>query len=139
MPCFDAHQLAYGVRNGNMVTIMVGDLLVGFGQTSSASSDRGQIQQLPSDPTISIDSFELTEKGLEFLGSPLSMLEVLSNNSFDFHLRDENSLPILTYVGAVAQNLKYLKLNIQANQAVTQNVVFKALDILDTKGDSILN
>ncbi|MHB8317122.1 MAG: hypothetical protein ACYDCW_15500 [Acidithiobacillus ferrivorans] len=138
MPCFDAHQLAYGVRNGNMVTIMVGDLLVGFGQTSSASSDRGQIQQLPSDPTISIDSFELTENGLESLGYPLSMLEVLSNNSFDFHLTDENGLPILTYVGAVAvaQNLK---LNIQANQAVTQNVVFKALDILDTKGDSILN
>lgn len=149
MPGFNQQQLAYGVRNGNMVTIMLGDLVVGFGQTSSASNDWGtealygigsakpqEIQQLRINPTVSIDSFELTEKGLGILGYPSSMLEVLSNNSFDFHIMNEQSLPILTYVGSVATNFN---LNVPANQPITQSVSFQALDILNGAGVSILN
>ena len=149
MPSFNAQQLAYGVRNGNMVTIMLGDIVVGFGQTSSASNDWGteslygigsekpqEIQQLKISPTVSIDSFELTTKGLGFLGYPSSILEVLSNNSFDFHIMNESAVPIMTYVGAVAQNFN---LNIPANQPITQSVAFQALDILNAAGISILN
>ncbi|MDA8191436.1 MAG: hypothetical protein M0Z68_08240 [Gammaproteobacteria bacterium] len=149
MPGFDAKQLAYGVRNGNMVNIMLGELSIGFGQTSSASNDWGtealygigsakpqEIQQLRIEPTVSLDSFQLTKKGLAFLGYPSSMLEVLSNNSFDFHIMDENANAILTYVGCVAQNFN---LNIPANQPITEAVSFTALDILNALGVSILN
>lgn len=148
MPGFNAQQLAYGVRNGNMVTVMLGDLEVGFAQTSSASNAWGteslygigsekpqEIQQLKISPTVSVDSFSLTEKGLTYLGYPSSMLEVLSNNAFDFHLMNEGGLPILTYVGCVAENFN---LNIPANQPITQSVSFQALDILNALGVSIL-
>ena len=77
----------------------------------------------------------MTEKGLSYLGYPSSMLEVLSNNAFDFHLMNEEGLPILTYVGCVAENFN---LNIPANQPITQSVSFQALDILNALGVSIL-
>jgi hypothetical protein len=149
MPGFNQKQLAYGVRNGNMVTIMLGDIVVGFGQTSSASNDWGteglygigsekpqEIQQLRISPTVSIDSFQLSEAGIAIMGYPSSMLEVLSNNNFDFHVMNEKALPILTYAGAVAQNFN---LNIPANQPITESVSFLALDILNAAGVSILN
>lgn len=149
MPSFQQQQLNYKVLNANAVTIMIGDIVVGFGQTSSPSTDFGteqlygigsakpqEIQQLKISPSVNIDSFQLSDSGLAFLGYPSSMLEVLANNSMDFHIMDATGVPILSYVGSVSSNFS---LNIPANQPVTQTVSFLCMDVLNALGVSILN
>src|SRR5579863_2541602 len=99
MPSFNQQTLNYQVENGNAVSIMLGDVVIGFGQTAGPAIDWGteglygigsaqpqDIQQLKNTMTISLDQFLLTETGLSVLGFPSSMLAVLSNNSFDFHV-----------------------------------------------------
>lgn len=148
MPSFNQEQLQYQVQNANSVTIMLGDVVIGFGQTSAPSIDWGteplygigsslpqDIQQLRINPTVSIDSFLLTSNGLALLGFPSTMIEVLSNNSFDFHVMGPSNAPLLSYVGCVAANFS---LNIPANQVITQTVTFQARDVLDPLGNSVL-
>ena len=148
MPSFNQTPLTYQVTNGNSVTIMLGDVVIGFGQTATPTVDWGteplygigsslpqDIQQLRINPTVSIDQFMLTANGIAVLGYPSTILEVLSNNSFDFHVMDINSVPIVSYVGCVASNLN---INIPSNQIVTETVSFQARDVLDPLGNSIL-
>ena len=136
MPSFNQQKLNYQVTNGNAVTIMLGDVVIGFGQTAGPAIDWGteglygigsaqpqDIQQLKNTMTISLDQFLLSDTGLLALGQPNTMLEVLSNNSFDFHVMDAQGNVILTYVGVVASNFS---LSIPANQPVTQTVNFLA-------------
>ena len=149
MPSFNATTLNNQVQNGNSVTIMLGDVVIGFGQTAGPSIDWGteglygigsampqDIQQLKNTMTISLDQFLLTDSGLAFLNQPSTMLEVLSNNSFDFHVMNATGNPVLTYVGAVASNFS---LQIPANQPITQTTNFIARDILDPLGNSIMS
>ncbi len=148
MPSFNAAPLNYQVTNGNSVTIMLGDVVIGFGQTATPTVDWGteplygvgsslpqDIQQLRINPTVSIDQFMLTASGIAVLGYPSTIMEVLSNSSFDFHVMDINGVPIVSYIGCVASNLN---INIPANQIVTETVSFQARDVLDPLGNSIL-
>lgn len=148
MSTFNQTQLNYLVQNANSITIMIGDVVVGFGQTATPSIDWGteqlygigsslpqDIQQLKINPSISIDSFLLTNTGLAFLGYPSSIIEVLSNNQFDLHVVGPDGQPLLTYVGCVATNHN---LNIPANAVVTETVNFLARDVLDPLGNTVL-
>lgn len=148
MPSFNPQTLNYQVENGNAVSIMLGDVVIGFGQTAGPSIDWGteglygigsaqpqDIQQLKNTMTISLDQFLLTDTGLDVLGQPSTMLQVLSNNSFDFHVMNAKGEVILTYVGAVASNFS---LQISANQPVTQTTNFVARDILNALGQSVM-
>jgi hypothetical protein len=148
MPAFNNQQLNYLVQNGNSVTIMIGDVVVGFGQTATPSIDWGteqlygigsslpqDIQQLKINPNISVDSFLLTATGLAILGYPGSILEVLSNNSFDITIIGLDGQPLLTYVGCVASNHN---LNIPANAVVTETINFLCQDVLDNNGQTVL-
>jgi hypothetical protein len=150
MPAFNQKQLNNRARNANSVTIMLGDLVIGFAQTASHSIDYGteglygvgtampqEIQQLRISPQVSIDFFALTQAGLTALGQPNNLASVLANNSFNFHVTDgATGASLYTYVGAVAGNFSE---NIPANQPIADSVTFLALDVLDPSGQSICN
>lgn len=149
MPSFNEKTLAYQVQNANSVTIMMGDVVIGFGQTTTPTIDWGteqlygigsalpqDIQQLKINPNLSIDQFMLTASGLKLLGYPSTMLEVLSNNQFDFHVIGSDGAPLLTYVGCVAANFN---MNIPANQVISETVSFLARDVLDALGNTVLS
>lgn len=145
---FNQQQLNYLVQNANSLTIMIGDVIVGFGQTASPTIDFGteqlygigsakpqDIQQLKINPSINVDQFFLTNAGLAYLGYPTSLIEVLANNKFDITIVGPDSAPLLTYVGCVATNHN---LNIPANAVVTETVNFLSMDVLDNNGNSVL-
>jgi hypothetical protein len=150
MSTFDQQQLAQRARNANSVTVMIGDTVLGFAQTTSHSMDYGtqalrgvgsampqEIQQLLVSPQITIDSFALTDNGLQVLGYPVNLASILANQQFDMHIVDGASGdPIFTYVGCVAQNFSE---NIPANQPISDSITFLAMDVLDATGQSILN
>lgn len=145
---FNQSQLNYLVQNANSLTIMIGDVVVGFGQTASPTIDFGaeqlygigsakpqDIQQLKINPSISIDQFLLTNAGLAYMGYPESLIEVLGNNQFDIVVVGPDNNPLLTYVGCVATNHN---LNVPANSVVTETVNFLSRDVLDSNGNSVL-
>lgn len=149
MPGYNQQQLDYSVLNGNACAMLVGDLVVGFGQTASpglgfgteslhgiGSAKPQEIQQLKFSPTISLDSFMLTREGLARFGVTSSWMAILANNAFNIYAMDSSGLPLFTYVGCVAENFSA---NIPANQPVTQQTSFQAMDVLDTDGQSVLN
>lgn len=147
---FNQQQLAQRARNANSVTVMIGDQVLGFAQTTSHSMDYGtqgfygvgsampqEIQQLRAAPQITIDSFALTDIGLKVLGYPANLASILANQQFDMHIVDGASGdPIFTYVGCVAQNFAE---NIPANQPISDSITFLAMDVLDVSGQSIMN
>jgi hypothetical protein len=150
VPQFNQQQLANRARNSNRVTIMVGDEVLGFAQTTSHSFDFGtqqmygigsalpqEVQQLRVSPQITIDSFALTVHGLAVLGQPENLSSILANNQFNMHVVDgDDGNPLYTYVGAVASNFSE---NIPANQPISDSITFMAMDVLDKTGQSILN
>ncbi len=148
MASFNAQQLNYKVRNSNSVVMLLGDQEIAFGQTSSLSSSMGaeqlygigsakpqEVQQLKFSPSISLDTFALTDEGLAVLGYPSTLGGVIANNSFNFYVMDALGEVIATYVGCVAGDYN---VNYPANQPVTESITFLALDILDVMGISIL-
>jgi hypothetical protein len=149
MPSFNAQELSYKVQNGNSVVVMIGDEVVAFAQTSDQAVDFGteslygigtakpqEIQQLKFSPTISITSFVLTKQGIVALNYPSNLLQVLANNSFDIHVMDRTGVPLLTFIGCVANGYSQ---NVPVNSIITENITFQALDVLDALGQSILN
>lgn len=148
MPGYSATQLNYKVRNANGVSILIGDQLVGFGQSSSPSQDYGtealygigsakpqEIQQLKFSQSITLDSFQLTDEGLRFFGIAAELGTILANNQFNIFLLDNTGKAIVSYVGCVAGSKN---LNIPANQIVTEAITFMALDVLGPDGVSLL-
>lgn len=148
MPGYNATALNYKVRNANGVSLLVGDQVIGFGQSSSPSQDYGtealygigsakpqEIQQLKFSQTITLDSFQLTDEGLAFFGVPQELGTILCNNQFNIFVLDNVGKAIRAYVGAVAQNQN---INIPANQIVTENITFIAIDVLGPDGTSLL-
>lgn len=148
MPGYSQSQLNYKVRNANGVSILVGDQLIGFGQSSSPSQDYGtealygigsakpqEIQQLKFSQTITLESFQLTDEGLAFFGIGSELGTILANNQFNLFVLDAAGKAIRSYVGSVAttQNI-----NIPANQIVTESLTFMALDVLGPDGTSLL-
>ena len=150
MPAFNQQQNTYRVRNANSVTVLIGDEPIGFAQAVSHTFDFGteglygvgsslpqEIQQLRSAPQITIDSFALTNYGLDVLGQPTNLAYVLANNNFNFCVVDGTTgQAIYTYVGGVAQNFSE---NIPANQPITDAISFLCMDVLGDTGQSILN
>jgi hypothetical protein len=150
MPSFQQSTLAYRARNANSVTILIGDQPIGFGQTLAHTFDFGtegiygigtampqEIQQLRVAPQITIDSFALTQKGLQVLGYPINLASILSNTQFNIFVTDGTTQqPLFTYVGCVASNFNE---NIPANRPITDAITFLAMNVLDSTGQSILD
>ena len=149
MPGFNAQQLAYKVQSGNSVVIMLGDQVIAFAQTSAQSVDFGtetlygigtakpqEIQQLRFAPTVTINSFVLTNQGIIALSYPSNLLQVLANNSFDMHVMDRSGVPLLTFIGCVAQTYNQ---TVPVNAIITEDLTFQTMDVLDPAGQSILN
>jgi hypothetical protein len=149
MPGYSQQQLLYKVRNANACSIMVGDQLIGFGQTASTSIDMGgeglygigsakpqEIQQLKFTNTFTLDRLMLTAEGSAFFGETAQWVTILAYNALNFFLLDTDGTAFLSYVGAVATSTN---LNISANQPLTEGTSFLALDVLDSDGNSVLN
>ena len=150
MPAFNQKQLANKARNANRVTVMIGDQVIAFAQTTSHSFDFGtqqlygigsalpqENQQMRVSPQITIDSFALTQAGINAVGETQNLSSILANNQFDMHVVDgDTNDPIYTYVGCVASNFSE---NIPANQPISDSITFLAMDVLDQTGQSILN
>lgn len=149
MPGFNQQQLLYKVQNANACSILIGQQLIGFGQTAATSIDMGgeglygignqkpqEIQQLKFTNTFTLDQFRLTDEGLAFFGQTVQLSTILANNAFNFFLLDDDQTAFLSYAGAVCTSTN---LNIAANQPLTEGLSFLALDVLDANGDSVLN
>ena len=149
MPGYNQQQLLYKVQNANACSILIGDVVIGFGQTMAPSMDFGteglygigtpkpqEIQQLRFQNIITLDKYRLTKEGQSFFGVTTPLWSLLANNYFDFFLLDETGESFLAYVGAVAQNNN---LGINANTPLTEAMSFMALDVLDGNGVSVLN
>lgn len=149
MPGFNATQMQNSVRNTNEVVLIVGDQVVGFGQSSSFGIDFGteglygignvkpqEIQQLKSSLTVSLDMFQLTNAGLAYLGQPSDIAEVLANNQFNISIMDASGNPIRTAIGCTAQNVS---ISMSANQPITEAISFLAMDLMGPNGLSLLN
>lgn len=149
MPAYNQQQLLYKVQNANACSILLGDVIIGFGQTMAPNMDFGaeglygigsakpqEIQQLKFTNTITLDKYRLTKEGRAYFGVTVPLWALLANNYFDFFLLDENSEAFMAYVGAVAQTNNT---NIAANTPLTEGMSFIALDVLDGNGVSVLN
>jgi hypothetical protein len=149
MPGYNQQALLYKVQNANACSIMIGDQLIGFGQTASTGIDMGgeglygigsakpqEIQQLKFTNTFTLDRFKLTGEGNAFFGNPEDLSTILAYNAFNFFLLDNDGAAFLSYVGAVCTSTN---LNIAANQPLTEGISFLALDVLDADGTSVLN
>lgn len=150
MPGYNPQQLAYNVRNGNSVAILIGDLTVAFAQTVSHSFGFGtegiygvgtakpqEIQQLKNAPTVTVDTFALTAAGVSLITAGQTLPALLANNSFSVCIVDGISNKAqLTYVGCVCSDFNE---SIGANRPVTDTITFLAMDVLNPDGVSILN
>lgn len=149
MPGYNQQQLLYKVQNANACSIMIGDQLIGFGQTVAPNMDFGtealygigtpkpqEIQQLRFTNTITLDKYRLTAEGNAFFGTNQPLWTLLTNNAFNFFLLDTDGTAFLSYVQAVAQTNN---MNIATNQPITEGMSFLALDVLDPNGVSVLN
>jgi hypothetical protein len=149
MPSFNAQAIVAKVRTGNGVIILAGDVPVGFAQTSTqslalsmerffgiGSKKVQEQQQLRYEPTITLDSLQLTNAGLSYFGYPSTWVEVLINTELNFTLADANGNAILTFVSCTAENYSS---TVPANQPITEATTFGAMDIWDTNGVSLLN
>jgi hypothetical protein len=150
MPGFSQTTLNYKARNANQVAVLVGDQVMAFAQTASHQFSFGteglygvgnalpqEIQQLRISPSITLSAFALTQAGMTALAGGNNIAYLLGNNQFDLHVVDgQTNQPIFTYVGCVAQS--YAE-TIAANQPVTQDIPFLAMDVLDANGNSVLN
>lgn len=149
MPSFNQTQLNYKALNGNAVEILLGDIPIAFAQTSAQNIDFGtdalfgigsakpqEIQQLRLLPTITVDTFTLTDQGFIALGYPTVLSSILANNQFDLHVLQGDGTVIFTFSGAVCQTFNQ---TVPTNAVVTENLSFVAMDVLDNTGQSILN
>lgn len=149
MPGYNQQQLLYKVQNANACSIMIGDVVIGFGQTAAQNIDFGteglygigsakpqEIQQLRFTNSFTLDKYRLSKEGEAYFGITTPLWSLLANNQFDFFLLDTDGSAFLAYVGAVAQSNNT---NIASNTPLTEGMSFLALDVLDGNGVSVLN
>ena len=129
---------------------MVGDIVVAFAQTSGSQVSFGteqlygvgtarpqEVQQLRVSPSFSLDAFSLTSHGLTVLGGGQRLEYILAGKSFEMHVLDGLTNTVLyTFVGAKAQNVS---MNVPANAPLRTTYAFLALDVIDNKGNSIID
>jgi len=149
MPGFNAQSIVNKVRTGNGVAILVGDVPVGFGQTSTntlafnleryfgiGSKKVQEQQQLRYEPSITLDALQLTDTGLSYFGYTTTWLDILVNTELNIAVVDIAGNAIVTFIACTAQDYTS---TIPANQAITEATTFAAMDIWDISGQSILN
>jgi hypothetical protein len=150
MPGFNNQQLAYNVRSGNQVVLLIGDQAIAFCQTVTHTFDLGaeglygvgtakpqEIQQLRVAPQITVDSFALTDLGQSILSNGTNLASLLANNKFNLCVVDGTTdTALYTYVGGVASNFSE---TVATNRPITDAVTFLCMDVLDQTGLSILN
>lgn len=149
MPGYNQQQLLYKVQNANACSIMIGDVVIGFGQTAAQNIDYGteglygigsakpqEIQQLKFTNSFTLDKYKLSKEGIAYFGVDQPMWVLLANNYFDFFLLDTDGTAFLAYVGAVAGSNN---MSTAANTPMTEGMSFLALDVLDSDGVSVLN
>ena len=122
---------------------------VGFGQTSTqtlafnleryfgiGSKKVQEQQQLRYEPSITLDSLQLTASGLAYFGYTTTWIDILVNTELNIALVDQSGNVILTFIACTAQDYTS---TVPANQTVTEATTFAAMDVWDSTGTSILN
>jgi hypothetical protein len=150
MPGYNPQQVANNARNANTVAIAIGQELVAFAQTVSHSFGYGaeglygvgspkpqEIQQLKVGPTITVDTFALTQNGINLLAGGQNLAYLLGGNQFDLYILDglNNDAALFVYTGSKASGFSE---NIPANAPIRDTFTFLALDVLDPNGNSLL-
>lgn len=150
MAAYSAQQLSYDALNSNQVKVMIGTQVIAYAQTTTHSTDAGtqqlygigdqnpqEVQQLRNSPSISLEYFELTQRGIDSLGTGQSLIYNLFNTQVDIHIVDSQSGQTkFTYVGSVMSSYSS---SVATNSIVISSVSFLAMDVLDNQGNSILN
>lgn len=149
MPSFNAQAIVNKVRTGSGVVILCGDVPVGFAQTSTqtlafnmerffgiGSKKVQEQQQLRYEPSITLDSLQLTADGLKFFDYPSTWLEILVNTQLNFTVADNKGNTIVTFVSCTAENYSA---SVPANQPITEATSFGAMDIWDDTATSLLD
>ena len=151
MPGFSAQATASQARSGNTVAVAIGDTTVAFAQTVGlalpmgaeqlygiGSSKPQEVQQLRMSPSITLDSFALTENGLKLLANGQNLNYLLAGNQFDIYLLDglNAQQTLFAYVGCKCSNFSQ---NVPANAIVRDSYSFLAMDVLDPNGNSIMD
>lgn len=148
MSGFNQQKLNSLVRSSNATAILVGDQVIGLGQSIDISVSMGtevfyaigsanpqEIQPLKIGITASMTSLQLTDAGILKFGYSTTWLELLFNNQLSFNLIDRSMKTIISVVGAVSENYSGSH---QCNQVITETVSFACMDILNAAGVSIL-
>jgi len=150
MGSFNQNALNPQFYTGNAVILLIGTQEIGFGQSSTYNIGYGaeqfyeigtakpaEIQQLRYTPSVTIDSFLLTDAGLAAFGYPSNtpLREILANNKFNIYLNDYKLNTVFIFSQCTAGSLN---ITAPANAQVTEAIEFLALDVLDSNGASIL-
>ncbi len=93
-------------------------------------------QQLRYEPSITLDSLQLTASGLAYFGYTTTWIDILVNTELNIALVDQSGNVILTFIACTAQDYTS---TVPANQTVTEATTFAAMDVWDSTGTSILN
>lgn len=150
MPGFNPQKSANQARNGNTVSVLIGDTVIAFAQTVGhqlpmgaeqlygiGSSKPQEVQQLRMSPQISLDMFALTARGQKLLTDNQNIAYILAGNQFELYILDgQSNTTIFSYVGCKAQNFAE---SIPANAPVRDTITFLAMDVLDPAGNSIMD
>lgn len=150
MPAFQNTNTAYSVRNGNSVEILLGEVVIGFAQTTGhqlamgteqlygiGSAKPQEIQQLRMSPAFTLNSFALTSAGQALLQNGQNLSYLLAGTQYEMIVYDgKTGTAVYTYVGAKCANFGE---NIPANAPVRDTYSFHAMDVLDPNGDSIMD
>jgi len=148
MPGFNAKTAVYKAENGNNIVILVGDQIIGFAQSSNYGIDFGaegimgigsalpqEIQQLKISPTVSLSNMMLTAAGISALGSPQTWLSVLANTQLDFAFVRGDGTVMVNFISCTAGSYAT---DVPANQVLTEQTSFLAMDVTDNNGNSLL-
>ncbi len=145
---FNAQTNNYNVLNANNVSIYIGTVVVAFGSSVTVQTPFGarglfaigsmlpqEIQQLQSQPALTLDSMVFTDAGLLALGYPSNLLAVLSNNKFKISVLNNAGILLFNYIDCVADSNTF---QIAQNSPVVENVTFLARDVVDQFGLSLI-
>lgn len=152
MPGYTSTPQANQVLNGNNVAITVGGVVVAFAQTVGHQVPMGaaqlygigtskpqEVQQLVMSPQISVDSFALTQTGVDLLTGGTDLFFSLAGRVYDLDILDGTVTPnrtMFSYVGCKAQNPAE---TIPTNAPIRRTITFLAMDVLDPDGNSIMD
>jgi len=150
IPGFASTQQSLSVQNGNTVEILLGEVTIGFAQTTGhqiamgteqlygiGSAKPQEIQQLRMSPAFTLDSFALTVAGQALLQAGQNLSYLLAGNQYEMIVYDgATQTAKYTYVGCKCGNFGE---NIPANAPVRDTYSFLAMDVLDPNGDSIMD